>query len=109
VAVTTVRRFFFTTFMLSLVFHEDGGLHEVALVAFARTACGGFGAFLMPDSEDAADAIELLFGNERAGSLSGSSPGRKRIFEAAWEMRRRLVRKFSFRRRGAEPAQQALA
>ena len=46
--------------------HEDGGLDEVALVAFAGTTDGGFGAFLDARFEIAADAIELLFGNERA-------------------------------------------
>ena len=94
--------FFLHHFHVVVGIDEDGGLHEVALVAFARTAGGGLRAFLDSRFEIAADAIELLFGNERAEIAFRIESGTDADFRGgSARCRRRPCRKFSFRRRAA--------
>ena len=89
--------FFLHDFHLVVGVDEDGGLDEIALVAVARAAGGGLRAFLHAGFEIAANAIELLFGNERADDRYWDRVREPtRIFAAAWEMPSTTLSKIFF-------------
>src|SRR5665213_48642 len=58
------ENFFAHHFHVFICVYEDGWLYEIALVTFPGTAGNGFGAFGQARFQVAANAIQLLLGNE---------------------------------------------